>query len=210
MLKLTRTANAGVLLELDGVKMLLDGVCREIFPYPATPQMIKNALCENYPDLVAVTHCHEDHCDPAFEDGYRLSTGRPVFDSGFADKSTKVGNVRLTAVYSRHLGKACCDHVSFVIEGSRCVWFTGDASPNQWKNRNDLPKPDVMICPYAYAATEPAWRITRELSPQVVVLLHLPDRENDSFGLWQTVEQTVGNAPIPPILIPPIGKRFEL
>ena len=58
-MKITRTANAGVLLELDGIKMLLDGVCREVTPYPATPDAIKTELSNNYPDLVAVTHCHE-------------------------------------------------------------------------------------------------------------------------------------------------------
>lgn len=210
MLKLTRTANAGVLLELDGSKILLDGVCREVYPYPATPDSIKNKLRDSYPDLVAVTHCHEDHCDPTFEESYRNATGRPVIDPTYAGKTVTVGNIRVTAVPSRHIGKADCDHISFVIEGSRCVWFLGDAAPSQWKNRNDLPRPDVMLCPYAYAATESAWRITQALSPKAVVLLHLPEKEKDSFGLWQAVEQTVGNDPALQLLIPPIGECTQL
>ena len=176
MLKLTRTANAGVLLELDGTRILLDGVCREVSPYPATPDSIKTELSANYPDLVAVTHCHEDHCDPAFEEDYRLATGRPVIDAAYVGKTVTVGNIRLTAVPSRHIGKADCDHVSFILEGSACIWFLGDAAPSQWKNRYDLPKPDVLICPYAYAATDSAWRMTQSLAPKAVILLHLPSK----------------------------------
>ena len=209
MLKLTRTANAGVLLELDGTRILLDGVCREVSPYPATPDSIKTELSANYPDLVAVTHCHEDHCDPGFEGDYRAATGRQVIDPAFAGKTVRSKNVTLTAVQSRHIGKSDCDHVSFVIQGTQCVWFTGDASPNQWKNRQDLPRPDVLICPYAYATTEPAWRITRELSPKAVVLLHLPEREKDSFGLWQAVERVTAGSNLPNLLIPEIGDSVE-
>lgn len=209
-MNITRTANAGVLLELDGIKMLLDGVCREVTPYPATPDSIKTELSNNYPDLVAVTHCHEDHCDPAFEADYQAVTGRQVINSSFSGKSITCKNVRLTAVNSRHIGKNDCDHVSFVIEGSQCVWFLGDSAPSQWKNRQDLPRPDVLICPFAYATTDAAWRITQSLCPKMIILLHLPEREKDSYGLWNAVEQTVGTTPVPQLLIPPIGACVAL
>jgi len=210
VLKLTRTANAGVLLELDGTRILLDGVCREVSPYPATPDSIKTELSANYPDLVAVTHCHEDHCDPVFATEYQAATGRQVVDPSCTGRTVRCGNIRITAVPSRHIGKADCDHVSFILEGSACIWFLGDAAPSQWKNRNDLPKPDVLICPYAYAATDSAWRMTQSLAPKAVVLLHLPDREKDTFDLWQAVEQTVGNIPAVQLFIPEIGECLSL
>lgn len=209
-MKITRTANAGVLLELDGTRILLDGVCREVFPYPATPDSIKTELSANYPDLVAVTHCHEDHCDPAFEAAFQAATSRRVMDASYAGKTAQCGSVRITAVPSRHIGKADCDHVSFILEGSQCIWFLGDAAPSQWKNRNDLPKPDVLICPFAYATTDVAWRITQSLGPKMVILLHLPEREKDSYGLWNAVEQTVGSTPVPQLLIPQIGECVML
>lgn len=209
-MKITRTANAGVLLELDGIKMLLDGVCREVTPYPATPDSIKTELSNNFPDLVAVTHCHEDHCDPAFEAAFQAVTGKQVIDPSYAGKTVNCGSIRITAVPSRHIGKADCEHVSFVIEGSRCIWFMGDASPSQWKNRQDLPRPDVLICPFAYATTDAAWKITCGLTPKTVILLHLPEREKDSYGLWNAVEQTVGTTPVPQLLIPTIGACVAL
>lgn len=192
MLTLTRTANAGVLLCMDGKKILLDGVCGSVPPYLSTPESVKTALIQAYPDLVAVTHRHEDHCDPSFEEGYRRATGRPVIDPSFSDEKVTVGGVTLHVIPSRHIGKADCDHVSFVLEGSHCVWFLGDASPNQWKSREALPRPDVLICPYAYASTQASWRMTQSLGAKKIVLLHLPVPEEDPFGLWAAVTQIIG------------------
>ena len=159
---------------------------------------------------MAVTHCHEDHCDPAFEAAFQAATGKQVIDPSYAGKTVNCGSIRITAVPSRHIGKADCEHVSFIIQGSQCVWFMGDASPSQWKNRQDLPRPDVLICPFAYATTDVAWRITQSLCPKMIILLHLPERAKDSYGLWNAVEQTVGTTPVPQLLIPPIGACVAL
>ncbi len=195
-MELTRTANAGVLLRLDGVTILLDGVCREVKPYPATPPEIKAELLRDLPDAVAFTHAHKDHFDPAFATAYQQQTSRVIF--GPADchgtmEAGEVGNVRITPIPSRHIGAAgkTTSHASFILEGSQCVWFLGDASPLLWKDRSDLPKPDVLIVPYAYATTPAAWEITKALHPKEIVLLHLPDRQDDSIGLWDAVEATV-------------------
>ena len=50
-MELVRTANAGILLKLDGKTILLDGVCREVKPYPATPPETRAKLMESYPDI---------------------------------------------------------------------------------------------------------------------------------------------------------------
>ena len=96
-------------------------------------------------------------------------------------------------VPSRHIGRVEPGllHQSFVIRGSHCVWFMGDAAPLQWKNRTDLPKPDVLIVPYAYCNTPAAWATTQDLGAKAIVLLHMPKPEDDSIGLWQAVRSTV-------------------
>lgn len=194
MLTVRRTASAGVLLELDGVRILLDGVCREVAPYPVTPEHIKAELMENVPDVVAVTHHHPDHYDPTFAAEYEKLTHKKAVDPTFVGSAVQCGKVRITPIASRHIGKFDCPHASFVIEGSYCVWFMGDASPSQWKNRQDLPKPDVIIAPFAYATTDAAWKATCGLSAKKVVLVHLPDWEKDVAGLRSAIGQTVGNA----------------
>lgn len=214
-MEIKRTANAGVLLKLDGAEILLDGVCREVKPYPATPPQIKAELSAKWPDVVAFTHNHKDHYDPVYAADYQKQTNGVVLGprdlSGVKTSATSVsvGAVTVTPVASRHIGAAgkCTEHISFVIQGSRCVWFLGDASPLQWRD-TDLPKPDVLLVPYAYATTESAWQMTKALTPDQVVLLHMPKREDDTLGLWDAVETTVKDAKH--LHIPAMGETIHI
>ncbi len=214
-MKITRTANAGVLLELDGVSILMDGVCREVKPYPATPPEVKKALMEHFPDVVAFTHAHKDHYDPDFAAQYERQTGGVILGpedlprcSAFMQPKT-VGAVTVTPIPSRHIGAAgkTTPHASFVISGSKCVWFTGDAAPTHWR-QSDLPKPDVLIVPYAYATTQASWKLTQSLGAAKVVLLHMPNRQEDVVGLWDAVESTVGKNEM--LRIPEMGQPLLL
>ena len=198
-MKITRTANAGVLLELDGVSILMDGVCREVKPYPATPLAVKQSLMERFPNAVAFTHAHKDHYDPDFAAEYERQTGGVILGPedlphcSAAMQPQKIGTVTVTPISSRHIGAAgkCVSHASFVVSGSRCVWFTGDAAPTQWR-QHDLPKPDVLIVPYAYATTPASWNLTESFGASKIVLLHLPEREEDAPELWSAVKSTAG------------------
>ena len=208
-MELRRTANAGVLLKLDGVSILLDGVCREVKPYPATPPTEKAALLEKLPDIVAFTHAHKDHYDPAYAAEVIRQGGvilGPDSVKGSME-SAKVGDVTVMPIPSRHIGAAgkTTPHASFVIRGSKCVWFLGDSSPLLWKGA-DLPKPDVLIVPYAYATTATGWQITQGLGAGKIVLLHMPTREADDIGLWKMVEETVRNSP--ELMIPAMGENL--
>ncbi len=214
-MEITRTANAGVLLKLDGVTILMDGVCREVKPYPATPPEVKAQLSADFPQIVAFTHAHKDHYDPAFADAYQRQTGRVIFGPELPGcKSSMVpqtvGAVKITPISSRHIGIAGKDtpHASFILQGSQCIWFLGDAAPTQWKGRNDLPKPDVLLVPYAYATTQAAWAATQSLGAGKIILLHLPEREQDEIGLWQAVESTVKDRNR--LHIPAIGDTIHL
>lgn len=199
-MEIRRTANAGVLLKLDGVSILMDGVCREVKPYPVTPPEERGALSRCWPDVVAFTHAHKDHYDSAYAAEFVKQTGGVVL--GPEDlpgvrasmQSLRLGGVTVTPVPSRHIGAAgkVTQHASFIVEGSACVWFLGDSSPFLWKDREDLPRPDVLIVPYAYATTPTGWAITQSLGAKNVVLLHMPQREDDTIGLWAAVEATAG------------------
>ena len=144
-MEIRRTANAGVLLTLDDVKILLDGVSREVKPYPVTPPWEREALQQRYPDVIAFTHSHKDHYDPAFAALYQKQTSGVIL--GPTDlpgcKATMehitVGGVKVTPIPSRHIGAAgkTTAHASFVVEGSKCIYFLGDSSPVQWKNREE-------------------------------------------------------------------------
>lgn len=213
-MEIKRTANAGVLLRLDGKQILMDGVCREVKPYPATPPRVREHLLRELPDALLVTHSHADHYDAAFVSEYLQKTAGPVLgpaDIPFCSmEACYVGDVKITPVASRHIGKTePIGHMSFILEGSRCVWFLGDASPLLWQARGDLPKPDVMIVPYAYGMGS-GWEICKKLGAQSVVLLHLPERAADPYGLWDAVEATAGQGSGPALYIPAMEQTIEI
>ena len=207
-MEIQRTANAGVLLKLDGVSILLDGLCEGAQGYLPTPPDISAQLLKEMPDLLAFTHNHPDHCSEALLLPYRKQNLRPILGpESLYMGAVRVGEVTVTPVASRHLGKAepGLHHTSFIIQGSRCVWFLGDAAPMQWKGRAELPKPDLIIAPYAYGNTKASWELTRSLTDKVI-LLHLPDRKNDPYHLWESVENTVGEVSAEILRIPQIGE----
>lgn len=213
-MELRRTANAGVLLKMDGVSILLDGVCGEVPPYLPTPDAQRAALIACPADALAFTHDHADHFDRAFGEQFQKKNLRPVFGpeslplEAVVSQPQRVGAVTVIPVPSKHLGAAgrTCSHMSFILRGSRCVWFMGDASPLQWQNRQDLPKPDMIIAPYAYASSPAGWQITKALGAKQLIVLHLPPRNHDPASLWPAVEQTVGSDRDPYVLVPEMGQ----
>ena len=206
-MKIRRTANAGVLIELDGMSILLDGVCKKIAPYEETPESIRKELEGNFPDIVAFTHIHGGHFDREYAELYKEKTLRSVLGpESFLFKN--FGEIGITGISTRHIGKFDIRHTSFVIEGSKTIWFMGDASPLDFKGRDDLPAPDVVIVPFAYANTDSAWRITKSFGAETVVIVHMPNREDDTYGIWEAVEKTIGNENC--VLIPSMGDTIEL
>ncbi len=212
-MQIKRTASSGVLLELDGVQILLDGVSQQVGSYLPTPPHIRQALLEELPDGLAFTHSHPDHYEASFASAYLQKAAGPVI--GPADiplcreETVQIGTVRVTPVESRHIGKTGgVRHCSFVVEGSRCLWFMGDAAPAQWRRRMDLPRPDVLLIPFAYAIGS-SWEQTKALGASQIVLLHLPDPGNDPYALWDGVRQTVG-ADWNSLYIPKMGEHITL
>ena len=211
---LSRVSNAGVLLELDGVKLLLDGLCTAEGPYMATPAPIRDSLLACPADMLAFTHDHPDHFDRAMVEQYRKQTLRPVIGPENLPYATTfhgvaVGGVSVLPVKSRHIGKEYfhLPHVSFDIEGSKSVWFLGDAVPSQWHGIDR--RCDVLIAPFAYALTESAWHMTCQLADHVV-LVHMPLRENDPAQLWPQVEAVIGKDCPVKLHIPSIGETIEI
>lgn len=188
-----RTANAGVLLTLDGITVLLDGVCRQSGAYYGTPEEEIQSLLACPPDITAFTHGHLDHFDRSFAQKLYHKTLRPVLGPegllkvGSICEPVQAGTVTVTPIPSRHIGVAGKDtpHVSFLVQGSKRILFTGDASPVALKDM----RADVLIAPYAYATTPGSWQIASQIAPELI-LLHLPMPEQDPAELWRMVKET--------------------
>ncbi len=182
------TANAGVLIELDGLRILLDGVCEATEYYLGTPDYIKWELIKDFPDAVGFTHQHSDHYDESYADLYKSKTLRPVL--GCECSRLVVGEVELTAIPTRHLGKSDTEHFSFIIEGSYRIVFMGDASPSELTRLADYSSPDLIIVPFAFLNTEAAFRKLKSFSAKKIIAVHMPDPKNDPYGIWESVKNT--------------------
>lgn len=213
-MEIQRTANAGVLLRLDGKSVLLDGVCGEVKPYLATPAPLRQQLLTEKIDALAFTHTHPDHYDRLFVSDYLQKTAGPILGpaeiSGSIQGAVTLDDMTILPVESRHVGKTDCkEHRSYIIQGSRCVWFMGDASALHWQRYERLPHPDVLIAPYGFLLGR-GWDYCKQLSPGMIVLLHLPERENDPYGLWDAVEQTLNGCTEPRVSIPAIYDTIHI
>ena len=217
-MELRRTANAGVLLTLDGVSILLDGVCREVKPYLATPKEEREKLTGQWPQVVGFSHSHKDHYDPAYAVAFQARTSGVLLgpESLPGCKASMnpatVEGVTVTPVATRHIGPAgkTTEHASFLVEGSKTVWFMADASPMQFRTSGLTPAPDVLIVPYAYCLTADAWKLTKTWNPGCVVLLHMPDQADDPLGLWDGVHQVIGEDRSIPIYHMDMGQVVHL
>ena len=213
-MRISRVSNAGVLLELDGVKLLLDGFCTGIGPYMATPAAMRDRLLADPPDMLAFTHEHPDHYDAQMAELYNKQTLRPVIGPenlpfGTTSRGISHNWVSVLPIKSRHIGKEYfhTPHVSYDIEGSRSVWFLGDATPSQWHGIDR--KCHVLIAPFAYALSDSAWQMTCALADHVV-LVHMPLRENDPDRLWPQVEAVTGKCCPVQLHIPAMGETIEI
>ena len=213
-MRISRVSNAGVLLELDGMRILLDGFCGCVGPYMATPASMRESLMTNPPDMLAFTHEHEDHFDAQLAELYHKQTLRPVLGPEnlpfrTSSRGLALGGVSVMPVKSRHIGKEyfSVPHVSYGIAGSKTVWFLGDAVPSQWHGIKE--KCDVIIAPFAYALSDSAWQMTCSLA-NVVVLVHMPLRSNDPAQLWPQVEAVTGKYCPVKLHIPAMGETIEI
>jgi len=178
---------------MDGTSILLDGVCRAHGPYLGTPAGLDLSA-----DALLYTHEHPDHWDATYADeNLRLLLGPQDFGT-----VRKIGTLLAEAIPTRHIGKANCPHVSYRITGSQSLLFTGDASPLCW---GDCAQADVVVAPFAYAATKSGYEAAKRLGKQIVIV-HLPDPAMDELGLWAAVKATAGDG----VVIPQIGEAIVL
>ncbi len=207
-MELLRTANAGIYVKTGGVSFLVDGVCGDYPPYLGTPPALMQKLSQPYPDVVAFTHRHPDHYLASYADSYEKKTLRSVIGPESFPKEggcLQLGSLRLTAVPTRHIGKAGeIPHVSYILEGEKRIFILGDAAPLQWRDKGNLPRPQVLVVPFAYAITPAAWQLTKAFGAEKIILVHMPAEDNDPHGLWRQVRVTVGEDTA--LVIPQIGQ----
>ncbi len=212
MIQFTRTSSAGGILELDGVKILLDGAGR-----PEVETVLPPV------DIMAFTHNHYHHFSPEFVQEYvrqyvstKLVGPKDVAadlpDLSVSAAISQAASVYVAALPSRHAGEAYQDtsHYSFLVNGSSRVWFLGDAAPSQWQAQERLPQPDLLIVPYTYAGDESVWQITEHFCPKNILLTHLPDHSDDPDSIWDMVSDVISHHPEHGVYLPEMGENIVI
>ena len=219
MAAFTRTSSCGGLLDLDGVRILLDAYSQPVNGYVGTPADVA-AWVVHFPISVACfSHAHPDHFSADF--ARRLKNTILLGPEEVADElpdrmvlpdEIQVRRVRVEPIPCRHQGIAGSEesHLSFVVTGSQCVWYMGDAAPSQWlKPVEELPHPDVLIAPFPYATTWAAWHVVEHIAPRLLILTHLPYRNRDPEELWPAVQALVAAHPNQLSVIPVLGAQVN-
>lgn len=206
-LSITRTANAGVLIEMDNKKILIDGICNDYPPYIGTPAELKAVLTTSIPDVVAFTHKHLDHYDLSYAKLYNEKTLRSTIGPESLN-FYKSDGVEINSVITRHIGKSDILHFSYVIKGSKTIWFMGDASPVCLSDMPAFSNPDILIVPFAYAITKSAWQKAKDTGAKKIVLVHMPLKTNDEVGLWGMVEKVTCNEG--DLILLNVGEKIKL
>ena len=221
-MQIQRVSNAGVLLTLDGVLLLLDGVCQGYSLYLTPPPAILQELEHCPPDALAFTHSHPDHFEAGFAARFYDKTRRPVLGTAeVAERlpavpveqgSVVIGGVRITPIPSRHLGVEWRNypHVSYLLEGSRRIFYVGDATPACWKDTVFQLRPDVLIAPYPYVTTRFGWQSVERFAPKAVVVVHMPAVDNDPDGIWSMVQRGMAAHRDIPMYVPDLGEKVFL
>lgn len=221
-MQIRRTANAGVLLTLDNVSILLDGVCRVYSPYLAPPPAVLGELAACPPDALVYSHAHPDHFETGFAADFWQRTGRPILGTeGVAESlpgipveqgTAVIGGVRVTPVRSRHLGVEwrTYPHVSYLLEGSKRVFFIGDATPACWKDGVSRLQPDVLIAPFPYVTTRLGWQSVERFAPKALVVVHMPGEDRDPDNTWPAVRTALEQQKGIPVWIPGLGETICL
>jgi hypothetical protein len=96
-----------------------------------------------------------------------------------------------------------------VIQGSKTLWVMGDAAPTQLRKLEHLPKPDVLVVPFPYLATESTVALVQQYLPCKLILVHMPLPDNDPDGVWNAVK--AGMAQCKEFLhVPAVGETITL
>ena len=205
-MRFLRTANAGGLITLDGVRILMDGVCGFVAPYLQTPAELREYLQEKVPDAVGFTHLHPDHFHSGYQD-FCIQSGTVVLMPG--TEKVKVGEVSIQPITTRHLGKVEPNliHNSFLISGNKRILFAGDASPSELQNIQNV---DILIAPYAFISTSVGVKTVLATGAEYLILVHMPGVDPDPYGIWESVRAGISGCVGFDVLIPKMGQEIEI
>ena len=207
-------ANAGILLEGTGARLLIDGLYDPAgTEFQAVPEPVKARLLAGEPpvDLLAFTHLHPDHFSRRETDTYLARNrvrgvllpedGGPLAGpvrrmTGVRGTWELLPGVRITWVSSGHIGPQYAETAHFCLLAELSgvgVLVTGDADPERgeptWQELGWARPDAVLVNPLFYQSPRGRALLREVLRPEWVVLYHIPGADRDPWGLRRMVRR---------------------
>lgn len=230
-MKLARVSNAGLWVEAEGRRFLLDGLHGQ--PPPPycgmDPGWEKALFQDRYPvDVVAFTHGHPDHFCPQVAARYLAAHPQSAVYAGpdvlealraqgivnpcYAWDGPGPGGLR--AIPTRHIGAQyrTAPHSSLYLPGREPLLFTGDASP---ASSNFFPggaalQTHILAATFAFFIGPPFKRVVeQQIRPNRAYVLHLPLPQADTQGLARQIHENLAGCTLPVTLLQ-LGQQVEL
>ncbi|HEX4427555.1 MAG TPA: MBL fold metallo-hydrolase [Terriglobales bacterium] len=162
-----------------------------LFPSPIFPERLKVSA-------IALTHSHQDHCDPQTINGYRSAGGRgPYVATGetkdklaalgvpeeeilltWPNKEHRIGDVRLKATFAIPYGGDDLTHVGYLVfvDDGPGVYFTGDTDYHDLLGYVGDYKPEIMVTvingAFHNLGPNEAAKLTAKINPKIVIPCH--------------------------------------
>jgi L-ascorbate 6-phosphate lactonase len=161
------------------------------FPSPIAPEQLKVSA-------IALTHSHQDHCDPKTITSYRAAGGRgPFIAPGetveklsaigvtndeilmtWPNKEYRIGDVRVKATFAVPYWGDDLTHVGYLvfIDDGPSVYFTGDTDYHDVLGYVADYNPDIMVTvingAFRNLGPNEAAKLTAKINPKIVIPCH--------------------------------------
>lgn len=219
-MKVTRVSNAGILVERDGHRILIDGLnISNIYHYVGTvPEEFDVLMASEDVDYLVFTHVHDDHFNAIMTMKYMdahpktkvvapVSVLEKLLLCGIAkDRMIDAASIPfgtdfpVNAFRTIHIGTPYKDvlHYSYYLGGEETLLYTGDAIPLS-SNYKELEETGVHISVlasnYAHVIGAGIRTIRRIIHPEHTLVLHLPDPHYDEEGLYPLTHDSIEHNP---------------
>ena len=209
MPSITFLSNAGVVLELGGAALMVDGLYKaQGLPFSDVPEGVLESARADY---LAFTHTHHDHLDRRKLEAYLAAHavkglllpprvrsdlhGVPAWEMKGTEGKTGFPGLDIYWYRTPHLDHAKPEHHSFVVHGGgSTALVAGDAMPSRehFARMAAGESVDAMLATPIFLQ-EPEGRaiLAEVVRPKRVFIYHIPQSEDDVHGLRRMAQRQV-------------------
>lgn len=220
-IKLTHVVNAGLLIEGNDTKILIDGIHNEKMPEWST---VDKALMDyiiygkdKFKDIdyLLFTHRHGDHFNLEKTLEYiknnkvkKLVAAKINNTYINSDKLEELNtdyyevyiinssDIIIRCIKTKHLSheKFGIEHYVFIINiNNKNILYLGDADYTKLELINVLKSfdIDVIVAPFIITASTPGRNFVKKIAPELLILNHLPCKEDDEYNYRNMAEKSI-------------------